>query len=60
MQAFRTSARVASQFRAVRGPKLVRGYAEGKSYEHLIVSEPKPKVGMSTYKLPFHLLFEYF
>ncbi|KAF2267926.1 ClpP/crotonase [Lojkania enalia] len=45
MYSFRASTRVASQFRATRFPKLVRTYAEGKSYEYLNVSTPRPGVG---------------
>ncbi|ORY02919.1 ClpP/crotonase-like domain-containing protein [Clohesyomyces aquaticus] len=46
MQSIRASTRVASQFRTASFPKLVRTYAEGKSYEHLLVSSPKPGVGL--------------
>ncbi|CAO2647968.1 Nn.00g088900.m01.CDS01 [Neocucurbitaria sp. VM-36] len=46
MQAFRSTARVASQFRPTGLPRLVRGYATEKTYEHLLVSVPKPGVGL--------------
>lgn len=45
MQAFRSAPRVASQFRSVGLPRLVRGYAT-KSYEHVLVSTPKEGVGL--------------
>ncbi|KAF1842028.1 ClpP/crotonase [Cucurbitaria berberidis CBS 394.84] len=45
MQAFRSTARVASQFRPAGLPRLVRGYATEKTYEHLRVSTPKAGVG---------------
>lgn len=45
MQALRTTTRVASRFRAVRGAQFVRGYADSKTYEHIIVSTPEPGVG---------------
>jgi hypothetical protein len=48
MQAFRATIREASR-RAPAGVRLVRGYASGKTYEHLLVSSPKPGVGFSTY-----------
>ncbi|KAF2788965.1 ClpP/crotonase [Melanomma pulvis-pyrius CBS 109.77] len=41
----RASTRVASQFRASSLPKLTRTYATGKTYEHILVSTPKPGVG---------------
>ncbi|KAF2748211.1 ClpP/crotonase [Sporormia fimetaria CBS 119925] len=47
MQAFRTTTRVASAFRTVRGPQIVRGYADSASeYQYLLVSRPKPGVGL--------------
>lgn len=49
MQAFRSSVRVASQFRPTGLPRLVRGYSTEKTYEHLLVSTPKPGVGLSKY-----------
>ncbi|KAF2871905.1 ClpP/crotonase-like domain-containing protein [Massariosphaeria phaeospora] len=45
MYALRSPTRVASRFHAASFPKLVRGYASGKTYEHLLVSSPKPGVG---------------
>ncbi|KAH7139263.1 ClpP/crotonase-like domain-containing protein [Dendryphion nanum] len=45
MQSLRASTRLASQFRAVQFPRLVRTYAEGRSYEYIKVSTPKPGVG---------------
>ncbi|KAL6704338.1 hypothetical protein ACN47E_008294 [Coniothyrium glycines] len=46
MLAFRSTARVASQFRPTGLPRLVRGYSTEKTYEHLLVSTPKPGVGL--------------
>ncbi|KAL5120662.1 hypothetical protein ACEQ8H_001411 [Pleosporales sp. CAS-2024a] len=46
MQAFRATARVASQFRPPGLPRLVRGYASAPQYEYLVVSAPKPGVGL--------------
>ncbi|KAF2473150.1 ClpP/crotonase [Lindgomyces ingoldianus] len=46
MQSFRASTRAASQFRATSFPKLFRTYAEGKIYDYLLVSTPKPGVGL--------------
>ncbi|PSN67328.1 ClpP/crotonase [Corynespora cassiicola Philippines] len=48
MQAFRTSTRVASQFRTAAFPRFVRRYAveSANAYEHLLVSSPKPGVGL--------------
>ena len=46
MQAFRSTARVASQFRPTGLPRF---YSTQKSYEHLLVSTPKPGVGFSEY-----------
>ncbi|KAF2644906.1 ClpP/crotonase [Massarina eburnea CBS 473.64] len=43
MQAFRSSLRAAREVRP--GFRFVRGYASGKTYEHLLVSSPKPGVG---------------
>jgi enoyl-CoA hydratase len=45
MQAFRSTARVASQFRPSGLPRFARGYASAKQYEHIMVSTPKPGVG---------------
>jgi hypothetical protein len=45
MHAFRSTARVASQFRPAAFPRFARGYATQKTYEHLLVSTPKPGVG---------------
>jgi len=45
MHAFRSTARVASQFRPATLPRFARGYATAKTYEHLLVSTPKPGVG---------------
>jgi hypothetical protein len=47
MQAFRSTARVASQFRPAGLPRFVRGYASAPQYEHIMVSTPKPGVGFS-------------
>jgi enoyl-CoA hydratase len=47
MHAFRSTARVASQFRPAAFPRFARGYASSKTYEHLLVSTPKPGVGFS-------------
>jgi enoyl-CoA hydratase len=55
MQAFRSTARVASQFRASGLPRFVRGYASAKQYEHVLVSSPKPGVGFSKYFNPIFL-----
>jgi hypothetical protein len=49
MQSLRTSTRVASQFRAARMPRLARTYASATTYEHILVSTPKPGVGFSTF-----------
>ena len=55
MHAFRSTARVASQFRPATLPRFARGYATAKTYEHLLVSTPKPGVGFSEWH-PTHLL----
>jgi hypothetical protein len=47
MQAFRSTARVASHFQPTNLPRLVRGYATERTFEHLLVSVPKPGVGLS-------------
>jgi enoyl-CoA hydratase len=49
MHAFRSTARVASQFRPAAFPRFARGYASSKTYEHLLVSTPKPGVGFSEF-----------
>ncbi|RMZ71471.1 enoyl- hydratase [Pyrenophora seminiperda CCB06] len=45
-RAFRSAPRVVSQFRSIGLPRLVRGIATERSYEHLLVSVPKPGVGL--------------
>ncbi|KAJ4346082.1 hypothetical protein N0V95_005698 [Ascochyta clinopodiicola] len=45
MQAFRSTATIASQFKSTGLPRLARAYSTQKSYEHLLVSTPKPGVG---------------
>ncbi|CAN9367249.1 unnamed protein product [Alternaria alternata] len=42
MQALRSAPRAASQFRSTGLPRLLRGYATQRSFEHLLVSEAKP------------------
>jgi enoyl-CoA hydratase len=49
MQAFRSTARIAPQFQSTGLPRLVRGYATQKTFEHLLVSTPKPGVGLSKF-----------
>jgi enoyl-CoA hydratase len=51
MQAFRSTARVASQFRPSGLPRFVRGYASAPQYEHILVSTPKPGVGFGEQSL---------
>jgi enoyl-CoA hydratase len=48
MQAFRATVREASR-RTPAGLRFARGYSSGKTYEHLLVSSPKPGVGLSMY-----------
>jgi hypothetical protein len=48
MQALRSSTRFASRFQSAGSPKLVRSFAAG-TYEHLLVSTPKPGVGFSKF-----------
>ena len=43
MQALRSTTRFASQFRSTGLPRF---YSTEKSYEHLLVSTPKPGVGL--------------
>jgi enoyl-CoA hydratase len=43
MQAFRSTTKFASQFRSTGLPRF---YSTQKSYEHLLVSTPKPGVGL--------------
>jgi enoyl-CoA hydratase len=51
MQALRSTTRFASRFQSASSPKLVRSFAAG-TYEHLLVSTPKPGVGFSKFLLP--------
>jgi hypothetical protein len=41
-----TSRRVASQFTPSTLPRIVRPYSSSTAYEHIIVSTPKPGVGL--------------
>jgi hypothetical protein len=56
MQAFRSAARVASHFQPTGLPRLVRGYATERTFEHLLVSVPKPGVGLSKWFSIYSLL----
>lgn len=57
MLAFRSSLRAASRFQPTGLPRLARGYAEsGQAFEHLLVSEPKPGVGLSKHTVSLSLL----
>lgn len=54
MHAVRSAARAASQFRPTPLPRFVRAYSSPTAYEHLLVSTPRPGVGLGTFALlPF-------
>jgi len=48
----RASRRVASQFTPSTFPRIVRPYSSSTTYEHIIVSTPKPGVGLVTLNRP--------
>ncbi|XTI85776.1 enoyl-CoA hydratase mitochondrial precursor [Cenococcum geophilum] len=52
MYSLRAPRRVASQFTPSSLPRLIRLYSSSSTYEHLIVSTPKPGVGLVTFNRP--------
>ncbi|OCL07772.1 enoyl-CoA hydratase mitochondrial precursor [Glonium stellatum] len=52
MYSLRASSRVASKFTSSSLPRLIRPYSSSSTYEHLIVSTPKPGVGLVTFNRP--------
>ncbi|KAF2803730.1 enoyl-CoA hydratase mitochondrial precursor [Mytilinidion resinicola] len=52
LASLRASRRVSSQFLPSTLPRIVRSYSSSTTYEHIIVSTPKPGVGLVTFNRP--------